>query len=140
LDISVICLFGVIRVLFHVVCSLHSHWHCEARVKRSRDTTKVNVQTLLGVIFEHACSTEEAFFLVKSQTFGLVITLLKCRIIRISELSDIGLKEFYCILYIYIYIYIFTAWHLLRYEKWEQERDLTSKLQYFAFHRPLIFH
>jgi len=43
-----------------------------------------------------ACVTEEAFFLVKSKTPGLGIALQKCQIIRISELSDVGLKKFSC--------------------------------------------
>jgi hypothetical protein len=62
LDISFICLFGVIMVLYYVVCSLHSHWNCGARVKGSGDTAKADVQTLLGVLFEQACFIEEALF------------------------------------------------------------------------------
>jgi len=42
------------------------------------------------------CAIEEAFFLVKSKTPGLGIALHKCWIIRISELSDVGLKKFCC--------------------------------------------
>jgi hypothetical protein len=38
-----------------------------------------------------------SFFLVKIKTSGLRTTLSKCWIIRISELSDIGLKAFCCI-------------------------------------------
>jgi hypothetical protein len=36
------------------------------------------------------------FFLVKRKTSDLGTTLLKYRIIRISELSDVRLKEFCC--------------------------------------------
>jgi len=32
-------------------------------------------------------------FLVKSKTYGLGTTLLSCRIVRISGLLDVGLKE-----------------------------------------------
>jgi len=37
------------------------------------------------------------FFSGKKQTYGLRNTLIKCWIIRISELMDIRLKEFCCI-------------------------------------------
>jgi hypothetical protein len=53
----------------------------------------VDVQTLL-----EACFIDETFFLVKSKTSSFGTTLLKCWIISIFELQDIGLKEFYCIL------------------------------------------
>lgn len=49
---------------------------------------------MLGGLFEHVhetiCFSDGSFFLVKSKTCGLQTTLLKCWIIRISELPDVG--------------------------------------------------
>jgi len=54
----------------------------------------------LGGLFERVpetiCFSDGSFFLVKSKTCGLQTTLIKCWIIMISELPDIGLKEFCC--------------------------------------------
>jgi hypothetical protein len=44
------------------------------------------------------------FFSGKSKASGLGTTLQKCRIIRISELSNIGLKEFCCICVLMYYL------------------------------------
>jgi hypothetical protein len=53
---------------------------------------------MLRGLFEHAyetiCFSDESIFLVKIKMCGLQTTLLKCWIIRISELPDIGIKEF----------------------------------------------
>jgi len=55
---------------------------------------------MLGGLFKHVletiCFSDGSFFLIKSKTSGFQITLPKCWIIRISELPDIGLKEFCC--------------------------------------------
>jgi hypothetical protein len=59
------------------------------RDRASGDTTVVDVQTLLEVFFEHVPEIYSLMKPVKSRT-----TLLKKRIIRISELSDVRLKEF----------------------------------------------
>jgi hypothetical protein len=52
----------------------------------------------LGGIFEHVpetiCFSDGSIFLVKIKTCGLEATILKCWIIRISELADVGVKEF----------------------------------------------
>ena len=51
-------------------------------------------------LFEHVseiCLCQQwSFLLVDSKTSGLGSTLLKCQIVRISRLSDTGLKELYC--------------------------------------------
>jgi hypothetical protein len=53
-------------------------------------------------------------FLLKRKTSHLGPTLLKCRIIRISELLDVGLKEFCCI-YVWIYVVcIYQCYHQMR--------------------------
>jgi hypothetical protein len=61
--------------------------------KGSEGTTTVDVRTLLEAFFNvslrSACFIDEAFSQVKSKTSSLGTTLLKCHIIRISELFDI---------------------------------------------------
>ena len=53
---------------------------------------------ILRGIFEHvSVSLMKFFFVIKSKTSGLGNTLFECQIIRISGLSDVGLKEFWCI-------------------------------------------
>jgi hypothetical protein len=41
-----------------------------------------------------ACFFDEAFFLVKIKISGLGTALLECQIIRISELSHVGVNRF----------------------------------------------
>ena len=91
LDISFICLFGVIRVLFCVVCSLHSYRIVERESRGQEIPQSLMCRHCWGSFLNIAFFTEEAFFLVKSQKLSLGITLLKCQIIRISELSGVGL-------------------------------------------------
>ena len=54
------------------------------------------METFLTMSLRPACFITEAFFLVQGETSGLGTSLLKCQIIRISEISDIGLKAFCC--------------------------------------------
>jgi hypothetical protein len=61
----------------------------------------VDVQALLEASFEHAPETclfhQRDLLLVKSKINGLGTVLLKCWMIRISELLEVWLKEFCCI-------------------------------------------
>ena len=82
-----ICWF---KVLFCDYWSLHS-WRSWWRRLWPRDTTTVDVQTFLEALW----TWPEIFLPGKKQTSGLV-TILKCWIIRISELPDIGWLEFCC--------------------------------------------
>jgi hypothetical protein len=63
-------------------------------------TIRADVRTLLEAFLDmsqrSACAINVALFLVQSKTSGLRTTLLKCRIIRVSKLLDVGLKEFCC--------------------------------------------
>jgi hypothetical protein len=67
----------------------------------SGDTPAADAQTLLEAFLDMSLIsdnfTDEHFFQVKSETPIHGTSLLKCRIVRISELSDVGLKEFCCI-------------------------------------------
>jgi len=54
------------------------------------------LETFLDMSLRYACYISEVF-LIKSKTSSLEITLLKCQIIWVSKLLDIGLKEFCCI-------------------------------------------
>ena len=69
------------------------------QTKGQEIATTVDVQTLLWVLLNMPVSLKMLFFLVKSQTFVLGITLFKCQIIRISKLPDTGLKELCCIFF-----------------------------------------
>jgi hypothetical protein len=53
------------------------------------------LKAFLNILLRSACFTDEAF-LVKSKTSVLGTTHFKCLVMRISKLSDIGLKEFCC--------------------------------------------
>jgi len=68
--------------------------------KESSDNTTEDVQTHLeafvNMSLRSACFNDEAFFLMKSKTSSLGTTLHKCRIIRISKLLDVRLKQFCC--------------------------------------------
>jgi hypothetical protein len=67
----------------------------------STETQPTVTHTFLEASFNmslrSACSTDEAIFVVNSEVCVLGTTLLKYRIVRISELSDAGLKEFCCV-------------------------------------------
>lgn len=69
------------------------------RDKGSGDKTTVDVQALLvaflNMSLRSVSFTDEAFSWLKSKTFSLWTTI-KCPIIRISGLSNVGLKECYC--------------------------------------------
>jgi len=77
----------------------------------SGDTTIVDLQIFLKAFWNmslvSACFFDEAFLLFKSVISGLGTNLLKGWIIRISELSDVRLKEFYCILKLHCYGFSF---------------------------------
>jgi hypothetical protein len=66
----------------------------------SGHTIIFDVQTLFGAILNmslrSACFVNEVSFLGKKQHFCLGTTL-RCWLIRISKLWDVGLKEFWCI-------------------------------------------
>jgi hypothetical protein len=70
--------------------------------KGSGDITMVGVQTFWEVFLnmsqKFSYSIDGNFFLVKSKTSGLGTTFLKCQIIRISRLLNVGLKEFCSVL------------------------------------------
>jgi len=100
LDIALVCWVRVIRVLFSFLWSPHSWRSWQSRRQGARRYLDSWCTDTLGGLFEHVpdinlfqwCS----FSLGKSKTSGLEITLLKCSIIRISNLSDARLQEFYC--------------------------------------------
>jgi hypothetical protein len=89
LDISFFCYLRIIRILLCVVC----------RRRRSGDTTTVDTQPLSRAFLNmSSCFIGEAFFffLVKSKT-RLGSMSSGARALGIYELSDVRLKEFYCI-------------------------------------------
>ena len=103
LDISFLCWFRVRRALLCVVWSLHSWRSLWSRRQGSRRYDNSRGTDSLGDLWTCPCelpvSLRKLFFLVKVKTPSLVTTLLKCRIISISELSDVGLREFCCIIF-----------------------------------------
>lgn len=88
------CWFNVIRILFCVFWSLQSWW---SRRQGQEITTMVNVQTLLRAFFNmslrYACVIDEALKLL----ILWLLCPLQCWTFGISELLDIGLKEFCCL-------------------------------------------
>jgi hypothetical protein len=54
------------------------------------------LEAFLNMSLRSACFNDEACVLVKSKMFVHGTTLLKCCVIRISKLSDVGLKESCC--------------------------------------------
>lgn len=60
----------------------------------------------MNISMKSVSFTDEPFFVVKIKSSSLGTTLLKCQVIRISESSDIGLKECFCILIITAYVII----------------------------------
>jgi len=94
LDISFICWFTVIRVLFCVFWSLHSwrSWCSRRQWVRRYHNGWCTLQTILEVFLN--ISVRFAFslihiFLVRSKISGLGTIFLICQIIRISILSDV---------------------------------------------------
>jgi hypothetical protein len=88
------------RVLFCFFWSLHS-WRCWWRrrqgVWRYHNGSCTDTLGGLSEHFPETCLFHWwSFFLLKSKASSLGTTLLKCWIIRLSELSYIGLKEFCC--------------------------------------------
>lgn len=67
--------------------------------KGSGGTTVVDVQTLLettlNMSLRSGCLTDKTFS-DKKENSALGTTLLKCQINKISNLPDVGLKEFCC--------------------------------------------
>jgi hypothetical protein len=72
--------------------------------KESGDTTVADVQTHLGIILNmflrFARFTDKAFLPSKIKTSALETTLCKCWIIRVSKVSNSGLKKF-CYIFLY---------------------------------------
>jgi ABC-type cobalamin/Fe3+-siderophores transport system ATPase subunit len=54
--------------------------------------------TMLKALLRSACLNAEAFLWQKEKLHNLGTAFLKCQIIHISELSDIRLKELFCII------------------------------------------
>ena len=96
LDISFICWFTVIRVLFFVFWSLHSwrSWCSRRQWVRRYHNGQCTLQTILEVflnIYVRVACFIDTFFLVRNKTLGLGTIFLTCWIFRISELSDVKL-------------------------------------------------
>ena len=99
LDISFICWFRIIFCVFWSSYSWRSWQSRRQGVRKYHNCWSTGlVESFLNMSFILACFFDEVFLLFKSNTFSLETSLLKWWIIRISELSDVRLKEFYCIL------------------------------------------
>ena len=100
MDVSFICWFRNIMVLFCIFLFLHSWRSWWSRKQGVRRFQKVVVHTLLktflNMSLRSACFTDEACFWQK-QNFWSWDYSPQHQIIRISELSDNGFKEFCCI-------------------------------------------
>ena len=92
-DISISCQFRVNRVFFCVLWSWRSWWN-------SRMGQEIPQRLMYRYSWRPSLSPRTVYStdedLVLKKNYGPLTTLLKCWIIRICELLDIGLKGFDC--------------------------------------------